>query len=84
MAFDVGKILANLLLMFFACDGHATGACGVGRRGGGPAERRCGLAGRLAGRRLGMCGVPGSGVSAGAGAAEWVGCGRPGKGPSLV
>ncbi|EFN58562.1 hypothetical protein CHLNCDRAFT_140697 [Chlorella variabilis] len=26
MAFDVGKILANLLLMFFACDGHATDA----------------------------------------------------------
>jgi 5-methylthioribose kinase len=26
MGFDVGKILANLLLMYFACDGHATGA----------------------------------------------------------
>ena len=25
MAFDVGKILANLLLAFFACDGHASG-----------------------------------------------------------
>ncbi|KAL4457683.1 hypothetical protein ABPG75_012548 [Micractinium tetrahymenae] len=26
VAFDVGKILANLLLAFFACDGHATEA----------------------------------------------------------
>ncbi|KAL4857971.1 Methylthioribose kinase 1 [Chlorella vulgaris] len=26
MGFDVGKILANLLLMYFACDGHATEA----------------------------------------------------------
>jgi hypothetical protein len=25
IAFDVGKILANLLLCFFAADGHATG-----------------------------------------------------------
>lgn len=27
MAFDVGKIIANLLLCFFAVDGHASGAC---------------------------------------------------------
>lgn len=25
MAFDVGKIIANLLLCFFALDGHASG-----------------------------------------------------------
>ena len=33
MAFDVGKILANLLLCFFAVDGHASGgwtACCAG------------------------------------------------------
>ncbi len=28
MAFDVGKILANLLLCFFALDGHASGKPG--------------------------------------------------------
>ena len=35
MAFDVGKFMANLLLAFFACDGHATDdrpRCGTPRR----------------------------------------------------
>ena len=27
MAFDVGKIIVNLLLCFFALDGHASGGC---------------------------------------------------------
>lgn len=35
MAFDVAKILANLLLAFFSVDGHASGAAGAAEGLGG-------------------------------------------------